>query len=71
MERGIQKRLLRKIYTKKPVCVNRQNFQSIGIDDCLPALLIIPFGCICALLALGIENLMAWRKFNDKICLTI
>ncbi|CAO1408592.1 unnamed protein product [Diamesa hyperborea] len=71
MERGIQKRLLSKIYTKKPVCVNRQNFQSIGIDDCLPALLIIPYGCILALVVLGIENLMAWRKFNDKICLTI
>ena len=71
MEQGHHKRTLRRIYTKKPVCVNRQNFQSIDINDCLPTLLIIPYGCILSLIILGIEKFIVYRKLNDKICLTI
>ncbi|CAO1387144.1 unnamed protein product [Diamesa serratosioi] len=71
MEQGHHKRTLRRIYTKKPVCVNRQNFQSIGINDCLPTLLIIPYACILSLIILGIEKFIVSRKLNDKICLTI
>jgi len=69
MEFGIQKRTLSRLYTKRPVCVNRQNFQSIGIDDCLPAIMILPYGFLLAAAVGVIEKLYKLRKQNEKLCL--
>ena len=69
LENGIHRRAHSKFYTKKPVCVNRQNFQSISIDDSLPALLIVPFGSLLSLGVLLVERLLNIFKANNQICM--
>lgn len=71
MEIGIQKRTMSRIYTKKPVCVNRQNFQSISIDDSLPALLLVPYGILLSFAVLLVEKILHLLKFNQEWCLKI
>lgn len=71
MEVGIQKRNMARIYTKKPVCVNRQNFQSISIDDSLPALLLIPYGALLSFIVLLAERIFSVLKLTQKLCLQI
>ncbi|KAL7037251.1 hypothetical protein ACKWTF_009135 [Chironomus riparius] len=69
LEVGINKRILSRFYTKKPVCVNRLNFQSIGIDDALPAMMLLPYGMAFALIILALEKMFALKRFKNKICL--
>lgn len=71
MEIGIQHRTMSRIYTKKPLCVNRQNFQSISIDDAFPALLVVPFGILFAFIVLVTEKVLSVLKFNRRLCLKI
>lgn len=70
-EFGIMKRNMSRIYTKRPVCVNRQNFQSISIDDSLPALLLVPYGVLLSLAVLLFEKILHLLKFSEKVCLKI
>lgn len=70
METGILRRTMSRIYTKKPVCVNRQNFQSISIDDALPALLIIPFGIGLSLGIFVVERIIKMIK-RDLWCMKL
>jgi hypothetical protein len=69
METGVMKRAMSRIYTKRPVCLNRQNFQSISIDDSLPALLIVPFGVVISLLILFIERII--KIFKKDLCMKL
>lgn len=71
MEIGIHKRNMARIYTKKPTCVNRQNFQSISIDDSLPAMLLIPYGVVLSFIVLVAEKILHFLKFSQKLCLKI
>jgi len=71
LEVGIHKRILSRFYTKKPVCVNHVNFQSIGIDDALPALMLLPYGMAFALIILVLERIFFLKRFDNKICLKI
>lgn len=71
MEVGIYKRIISRFYTKKPVCVNRLNFQSIGIDDALPAMMLLPYGMVFAFIILALERIFALKRFENKICLKI
>jgi hypothetical protein len=67
-ETGMFARYLSKFYTKKPICVSRQNFQSISIDDSLPALLLIPYGIAFAFTVMLVEKLMHFMKFSRQFC---
>lgn len=69
LENGVHRRVYSKFYTKKPVCVNRQNFQSISIDDSLPALLIVPFGILLSFVVLVVERILHVFKANEKFCI--
>lgn len=71
MEVGVQRRTMSKIYTKRPICVNRQNFQSISIDDALPALLVVPFGIAFSLATLLVEKISRMMNFSRKLCLKV
>lgn len=71
MEIGIRKRIMARIYTNKPVCVNTQNFQRISITDALPALLIIPFGISLAVAILLVEKLCKLLNCNRNLLLKI
>lgn len=71
MEGGIRKRNMARLYTKKPGCVNRMNFQSISIDDSLPAMLLIPYGALVAFIVLVAEKIFSLIEFSKKLCLVI
>lgn len=71
MEVGIQKRTISRFYTKKPVCVNRLNFQSIGINDSLPALILLPYGCVFAIVILILEKIFHLKSFSNEMILKI
>lgn len=64
METGILKRVMSRIYTTKPVCVDRQNFQRISIDESLPALLIVPIGVAASFAMLSFELLFKRLKWK-------
>lgn len=71
MESGIRRRNFAKLYTMKPICVNRQNFQSISIDDALPAMLLIPYGIVFAFAAVFIEKLLSLLHIRQELVLRI
>lgn len=71
MEVGIHRRTTSRFYTKKPVCVNRLNFQSIGIGDALPALMLLPYGAVFAIVALILEKIFHLKSYTNKMCLKI
>jgi hypothetical protein len=70
-EIGIQQRTMSKFYTKKPICESRQNFQSISINDAMPALLLVPYGALIAITVLVVEKALHLMKVNQKWCLKI
>jgi hypothetical protein len=69
LESGVYRRVHSRFYTKKPVCVNSQNFQSISIDDSLPALLIVPFGILTCFVVLFAEKILHAFKANNQFCI--
>lgn len=69
MQTGIHRRMMSRFYTKKPICVNPLNFQSIGIDDAFPAMLLIPYGIAFALIILAFERIFSMKSINSNLCL--
>lgn len=68
-ESGLFSRYSSKFYTKKPVCSNPQNFQSITIDDAFPALLVVPCGILLAFLVLVVEIFLNFWSHGGLFCL--
>lgn len=71
IELGLRSRHYNRLYTKKPVCASSLSFQSVGIIDAYPALLVIPWGILFALIIFVLEVFVASKKFNGKLCTTI
>ncbi|CAB3224086.1 unnamed protein product [Arctia plantaginis] len=61
-EHGLQYRENRLMYEKRPKCAGGgSNFVSVSMVDCYPALLILSYGALLALILLGFENLLYKR----------
>ncbi|XP_045497539.1 ionotropic receptor 75a-like [Colias croceus] len=57
-EHGLQQRENRMLYEKRPKCLGRQeNFVSVSMVDCYPAILILSYGCLLAVILLILEIL--------------
>jgi hypothetical protein len=69
MEGGIQRRLYNRLYTKKPVCVNAFNFQSIGIRESQSAVIVLVSGMAVAMLVLTFERILHSKSFGKRFCL--
>ncbi|CAF4834383.1 unnamed protein product [Pieris macdunnoughi] len=66
-EHGLQQRENRLLYEKRPKCLSRQdNFVSVSMVDCYPALLILSYGSLLALTLLIFEILYEKKKQSRK-----
>lgn len=70
-EYGLQQRSYNRLYTRKPVCVSHQSFQSIGIDDCYTALLVIPGGMLLSISLFILEKIYRYKQFNQSLCVKL
>nr|ARO70547.1 antennal ionotropic receptor 75q2-2 [Dendrolimus punctatus] len=68
-EHGLQNRENRFLYEKRPKCSGREsNFVSVSMVDCYPALLVLSYGTIFALVILAFESLWFYRhNIRNKI----
>nr|XP_026488289.1 uncharacterized protein LOC113394997 [Vanessa tameamea] len=75
-EHGLQQRENHLLYEKRPKCVGRQaNFVSVSMVDCYPALLLLTYGALLAVVVTIIEIIHHNRHriistINDKVLKT-
>uniref|UniRef100_A0A0K8TUD4 Ionotropic Receptor n=1 Tax=Epiphyas postvittana TaxID=65032 RepID=A0A0K8TUD4_EPIPO len=71
-EHGLQSRETRLLYEKRPKCSGQGgSFVSVSMVDCYPALLVLSYGSIVAIVLLFMEIMSAKKSFiYGKICRT-
>ncbi|XP_038212065.1 ionotropic receptor 75a-like [Zerene cesonia] len=68
-EHGLQQRENRMLYEKRPKCLGRQeNFVSVSMVDCYPAILILSYGCLLSGILLTLEILNNSKNMLKNSC---